>query len=59
MEPQMASALTNAIVHTQHPRNDFRTEEDRRYTQWMVEYAQPFIHPSSLSERIEKVSIEI
>jgi ubiquinone/menaquinone biosynthesis C-methylase UbiE len=45
MEPQMASALTNAILQTQHPRNDFRTEEARRYTQWMVDYAKSFILP--------------
>ncbi len=45
MEPQMASALENAIVQTQHPRNDFRTEEARRYTRWMVDYAKSFILP--------------
>jgi ubiquinone/menaquinone biosynthesis C-methylase UbiE len=45
MEPQMASALTNAIVHTQHPRNDFRTEEAKHYTQWMVDYVQSLILP--------------
>lgn len=45
MEPQMASALTNAIVQTQHPRNDFRTAEARRYTRWMVDFATSFILP--------------
>lgn len=43
MERETASAATDAIIQSGHPRVDFRTEEAKRFTSWMDAHLKPYI----------------
>jgi ubiquinone/menaquinone biosynthesis C-methylase UbiE len=48
MDTQKAVALYDAMARTGHPRNDYRTEEAKRYTHWMLDFATNYISPNDL-----------
>ena len=45
MDVEQARASHDGLVRTQHPRNDYRTDEARRYTAWMNEHVAPYVTP--------------
>ncbi len=45
MKPEQASALSDAIIRTRHPRLDYRTEEARKYTARLRPFLKEVIFP--------------
>ena len=48
MDTQKAAAFNNAVARTGHPRYDFRTQEVKRQTHWMLDFAKEYISPNDL-----------
>jgi len=45
MDVEQARASHDELAGAWHPRNDYRTDEARRYTAWMDEHVAPYVTP--------------